>query len=202
MNLTRHISAHPRRASLALILCACVLLVIGVAGLGQGVWIQAKAIAGERLLQRAFERGQITGVPVAPWPWADIRVLARLSVPELGETAMVLASADGEALAFGAGHLPLSAPPGGPGTSVIAGHRDSHFAFLGRLRPGHKVVLENVAGGRSRYRVTGSLVVPWDAAPIDVASAGRHLVLVTCWPLDGLLPGPDRYLVVADAVDA
>ncbi|HSV25464.1 MAG TPA: hypothetical protein VLJ17_20855 [Xanthobacteraceae bacterium] len=40
----------------------------------------------------------------------------------------------------------------------------------------------------------------WDFSGIDPAALGRHLALVTCWPLGSAVPGPLRYVVYADFV--
>lgn len=54
--------------------------------------------------------------------------------------------------------------------------------------------------GRSlRFRVTGARVAPSDASGIDPQAPGRHLALVTCWPLGGLALGPLRLIVEAVA---
>jgi sortase A len=51
------------------------------------------------------------------------------------------------------------------------------------------------------FRVTGMEVVRWDASGIEPRQSGRQLVLVTCWPLDAITPGPLRYLVRTEQVD-
>jgi sortase A len=44
-------------------------------------------------------------------------------------------------------------------------------------------------------------VVRWDQSGIDPQAPGRHLVLVTCWPLNATMSGPLRYLVHAELVE-
>jgi len=56
-------------------------------------------------------------------------------------------------------------------------------------------------GERLRFRVTGRQVVRWDASGIDPAAPGRHLALATYWPFDSALPGPLRFVVLADLVE-
>ena len=77
----------------------------------------------------------------------------------LGGGTIVLAGGSGRTMAFGPGHVDDSARPGGEGNCVLAGHRDTHFAFLRDLEPGDEIVIETVAGARVEYRVTGARVV-------------------------------------------
>ena len=47
------------------------------------------------------------------------------------------------------------------------------------------------------YEMTGSEIVRWDSSNIDAGANGYNLTLATCWPLDGKLSGPMRYVVHA-----
>src|SRR5262249_55988523 len=147
------------------------------------------------LLDRAFAASVETGRPAKPWPWFDSTAEARITVPRLGASAIVLGDASGQALAFGPGHVAGTPAAGEAGTAVYAAHRDTHFAFLGALRPGDAIVVTRRDGHELRFRVTGSRVVRWDRSGIDAHAAGRNLVLATCWPLDAVTHGPDRLLV-------
>ena len=96
------------------------------------------------------------------------------------------------------GHLSDTPDAGDAGIAVYAAHRDTHFAFLGGVAPGDAIVVTRRDGTVARFRVTGTGVVRWDASGIDPGAPGRRLALVTCWPLDAVLPGPLRYVVYAD----
>ncbi|MGE7415272.1 class GN sortase [Methylobacterium tarhaniae] len=182
--------------ALAPLLAAC-----GLALVAQGAWIPAKAALAQALLARAFDRSLAEGGPVRPWPWADTVPVARLALPSLGETYLVLAGASGQALAFGPGQVEGTPDAGEPGTAIYAAHRDTQFRNLGRLRPGDPVEVRRRDGTTIRFRVTGSRIARWDQSGLDPDAPGRRLVLATCWPLDALVPGPERLLVeaVADA---
>ena len=112
---------------------------------------------------------------------------------------VVLSGGSGEALAFAPSHVPGSAAPGERGLSIIAGHRDTHFAVLRALAPGDPIVLERLDGGRTAYRVTGARVLA--RAEWPVASRGpARLALATCWPFNAAVPGqPERFLLLAEA---
>jgi sortase A len=171
------------------------LLATGLILLAQGLWIHAKAMLAQVLLERAFARTLLTGDTVKPWPWADTWPIARIEVPRLGKTAIVLAGSSGQALAFGPGHVELTPDAGERGTAVYAAHRDTHFAFLGKVAAGDEIRVTRRDGATFRYRVTGTSIVHADHSGIDPLAPGHRMVLTTCWPLDATVAGPLRYLV-------
>lgn len=184
-----------RRAGIAL-----VVALLGVAAwhIGQGVWIYAKARLAQHLLQRAWARTRAGDRVVKPWPWADTWPVARLRAVAHGVDLIVLSGASGRTLAFGPGHAHGTALPGDAGTAVVAGHRDTHFAFLRRLRPGEALVVEVPGRAPAVFRVRETAVV--DAR---TAAIGRDdtavLVLLTCYPFDAIRPGGTlRYVVTAE----
>lgn len=186
-----------KRACLAL---ALALALAGGAQLAGAAYIHAKARLAQHLIARAWSSAQ-DGPVRAPWPGADLRPIARLTVPARHVDLYVLDNAGGRALAFGPGHLAGSAAPGGDGNAVIVAHRDTHFAFLAHLAPDDEIDVEAAGGVRARYRVHDVEVV--DRSEVEVASptADARLTLVTCYPFGALRPGtPWRYVVVAERV--
>jgi sortase A len=173
---------------------------LGVVLVGQGLWIHAKAMLAQVLLERAFAATLATGQVVKPWSWADTWPIARITVPRLGENAIVLHGSSGQALAFGPGHVEGTPDAGDPGTAVYAAHRDTHFAFLGSLKLGDDIRVTRSDGATFLFRVTSTAVVRWDNSGIDAHANGRYLILSTCWPLDAAFSGPLRYLVQAEFV--
>jgi len=174
---------------------SALLLATGVVQGVRGGWIHAKAHLAQILLHRSWERTLAGDVEQKPWPWADTWPVARLELPG-GGGHIVLAGATGRNLAFAPGHLDGSSEPGGGGTCVIAGHRDTHFADLDSLEKGQTVVLEDAAGRRRGYRVVKTAVVEESDTWVITDNDGPTLVLVTCWPLDSLLPGGTQRFVV------
>ncbi len=183
----------PLRLTAAALLAAAGLVLTAYA-----LYIPVKAQVAQVLLERAFAESLATGQPVKPWSWADTWPVARISVPRLDESTIVLAGGSGQALAFGPGHLTGTPLPGDRGTSVIAAHRDTHFNFLGDLVPGDEIAVERADGMTGRFRVTGSRVVRFDAFGIDPGAGVRRIVLATCWPLDAVTNGPLRLVVEAE----
>jgi sortase A len=100
------------------------------------------------------------------------------------------------------GHVESTPAAGEPGTAIYSGHRDTHFAFLGKVVIGEEIRVTRRDGRDVGFRVTGTSVVRWDASGIDPLAAGRNLALVTCWPLDATFSGPLRYVVHAQMIGA
>ena len=110
----------------------------------------------------------------------------------------MLAGGSGRTLAFGPGHLGASALPGDVGNSVIAGHRDTHFAFLGDIEPDELIGVESFDGVRHLYKVTGTYIVDSRKGSLQLDTNLSVLTLVTCYPFDALeAGGPLRYVVTA-----
>ncbi len=196
-------SRRARRLALA---AAILLAAAGLWQFGGGLWIQGKAWLAQELIARAWSEAMSTSHSAvdapAPWPWADTRPVARLSVPALGVDEIVLAGASGRTLAFGPGHLDGTALPGRPGLSVLSGHRDTHFRFLRKVRQGTLIRIERPDGSWMDYRVDETRVVDVNNTRILPSATGRpRLLLTTCYPFDAVVPGgPLRYLVLASAV--
>ncbi|KRA65355.1 sortase [Caulobacter sp. Root656] len=190
------------RRRLPFLVPAAMVMAVGLALCGQGLWIPAKAALAQVLLERAFARSVATGQPVKPWPWADTWPVARISFPRLHRSVIVLDGASGQALAFGPGHVAGTPDAGDQGTTVYAAHRDTHFALLGQLKPGDEIQIDRIDGRHVRFRTVAAQTVRWDASGVDPHAPGRALALATCWPLSAKAHGPLRYLVWAKPVKA
>lgn len=189
------------RSRLVYLSVVTVMLLTAGWHIGQGIYIHAKAMLAQTLLERAWRRTAHGEAQVKPWPWADTWPVARLSVPALNVSLIVLAGDSGRTLAFGPGHNFGSAIPGAKGNSLISGHRDTHFRFLQDLQPGDAVLIETPQGQRNIYRVETTAIVDAREAWLEHPSHTSHLNLVTCYPFDAIVPGGNqRYLVTAVAV--
>lgn len=114
---------------------------------------------------------------------------------------IVLNGAYGRTLAFGPALAESSAVPGTSGTTILTGHRDTHFAFLGRLKETDEILLDLPDGSSARYRVRDHRVVDARTDAIRLPDDMEQLVLITCYPFDAILAGgPLRYLVRATRV--
>lgn len=174
----------------------------GLVLIGKGLYIHAKASMAQVLLDRGFERLVTQGGNPRPWPWADFNTEARIVAPRLGESAIVLSDASGEALAFGPARVGGTPEAGQPGTSVIAAHRDTHFSWLGDLRPGDAITVTDRGGVAHLFTVRNARIARNDESGIDASRAGTWLDLATCWPFNANRRGPLRYIVEAELTQA
>ena len=188
---------QPRRSNRwgnAIRLC---LLVVGIQQLGGAAIIKAKAQLAPLLIEVAWlETLQLQDSVVKPWPWADTWPVGRLQVAALDVDLFILEGDSGNALAFGPGRALPSAKLGSGGTTVVGGHRDTHFAFLQQLHKGQLLQLQLPSGEERNYQVDELRVVDASRESLSVDNATNALVLVTCYPFDALQAGgPLRYVV-------
>lgn len=182
------------------LLASVPLLAIAVLSFGEALHIRAKAMIAQRLIERAWQQTLSGTAQSRPWHWADTWPVARLKSDRLRRDLFVLAGAGGGSLAFGPGHYSNTPLPGLGGTSVVAGHRDTHFSFLRDIEAGEALRVQDTSGQWSTYRVRDRLIV--DTRESDVwatAPARDELHLITCYPFDTMAPGgPLRLIVVAE----
>lgn len=190
--------AGNRRAGLIAVSC---LFGLGFWQLGQGAYIPAKAWLAQELMQRAWRKTQDGEGETPPWPWADTWPVARLLAKGGDIELIVLEGGSGRTLAFGPGHLSVSALPGKKGNSIIAGHRDTHFQFLKFMKRGESILVETADGDTHLYRVTDIDVVDSRRGSILIDTESPMLSLVTCYPFETRRAGgPLRYVVTAEMV--
>ena len=149
-----------------------VALLLGALGFaGQGTWLQGKAIVAQWLIAQAWEQQLSSGEQVRPWSWADTWPVAKLTAPD--------------------GSIDI-------GTLVLAGHQDSHFAFMQRLKTGDRLRIQAANGEEYQYRIDSQRVVDSREERIELQHRRAELRLVTCYPFASLNSGgPMRYVVSA-----
>ena len=123
-------------------------------------------------------------------------------VPSKQIDLIVLNGSYGRTLAFGPGYVESSSLPGSAGTTILTGHRDTHFGFLKRLHKQDEIVLETAKGHKLRCVVSERRIVDSRSGTIALDPSQTKLVLVTCYPFDSIMSGgPLRYIVVAEQND-
>jgi sortase A len=183
------------RTAIAIALACAGLWQVACAG-----WIHAKALLAQHLIAAAWEDAQHGGAR-RPWPWADMRPIARMTVASKGVDLYILDSTSPRALAFGPGYLSGTAPPASWGNSVIVAHRDTHFAFLRTLTPDDEIAVEARDGRRARYRVSEVAIVDKGESRVLDEADSAQLTLITCYPFDAIRPGTTlRYIVIATRI--
>jgi sortase A len=179
-----------------------LLFVMGASQLAIGAWIPAKAVLAQVLLERAWQNTKDGGERVRPWPWADTWPVARITLPRLGTSWIVLSGASGRTLAFGPGHTDGSALPGEVGAAIVSGHRNTHFASLRALQVADEIIVERPDGTRIHYHVDELRVADSRSTRLRDPGIGRSLLLVTCWPFDAPTSGGPLRLIASASADA
>ncbi len=137
--------------------------------------------------------------PSAATSARQLPFVAKLEIPSIALSALVVDGVDAQTLRRAVGRIPASSRPGEPGDVALAGHRDSDFRALGQLDRGDPLILRT-GDGEFRYEVESIRIV----APqrIDVLTPADHptLTLVTCYPFHYVGPAPLRYIVRAREV--
>src|SRR4029453_9229449 len=121
---------------------------------------------------------------------------ARLEIPVAGISAIVAAGTDARTLRRGVGHIDGTALPGEPGNVALAGHRDTVFRGLRKLRPEDRIRLIT-ATGSFEYAVASLQAVAPERGALLAASSYPTLTLVTCYPFYFVGPAPLRFIVRA-----
>ncbi len=144
----------------------------------------------------ADERSRAAGGDVVPARSALPGPIGRLEMPRLGLSAVVMEGDDENTLNVAVGHLPDTPLPWQAGNAVLAGHRDTFFRPLRRVRIGDEIHLDTPRG-TFRYRVTRRTVVEPDELWVLDPSPGAALTLITCYPFHFIGPAPRRLVVHA-----
>jgi LPXTG-site transpeptidase (sortase) family protein len=126
----------------------------------------------------------------------NVEVTARLSVPRVGLSVLVVNGDDEASLNLGAGQVPGTAPIGSAGNTVIAGHRDTAFRALRGVKVGDEIRLES---DRSyAYRVNQIRIVDPEEVSVLQDGGSTNLTLITCYPFTFVGDAPKRYIVQAE----
>jgi len=125
--------------------------------------------------------------------------LARLEIPTIDLTALVVDGIDELTLRRAVGRIPSSSRPGEPGDVALAGHRDTDFRSLQRLKQGDRVELAT-SEGKFAYEVEWIRIVAPERVDVLAPDATPSLTLVTCYPFRYVGRAPLRYVVRAREV--
>jgi sortase A len=178
-----------------------VVLWIAVMLMGSGAlmaarsgYFYARGALAQFLLNTAWEKSRRSGRFIKPWSRADTWPVARLTIHSVGLSEVVLKDATRKSLSLGPAHVPVSAPPGSNGNIAIAGHRDSFFRNLDRIKKGDIIELESLRSVRF-YKVDAMEITgPEDTHWVENTQENA-ITLVTCYPFDYIGPAPKRYVV-------
>ncbi len=129
---------------------------------------------------------------------SSLEVTGRLEVPRLGLSVLVVDGDEEQGLNVAAVHLAGTAPVGGAGNAVIAGHRDTAFWPLRNLKVGDLIRVQGPVP--HQYRVRSIQIVDPENTAVLEGSAAPILTLVTCYPFRYIGNAPRRFVVQAQLI--
>ncbi len=141
------------------------------------------------MVQASYQQAGRQIVPLRPGD-----PFGKVAIPRIGLSAMVAEGVDKTTLARAVGHIPGTATPESIGNVALAGHRDTFFRGLGRVRLNDRIELET-AQGKYEYQVVRVAVVDPDQIEILDSSNKSELTLLTCYPFHYLGAAPQRFIV-------
>jgi len=124
-------------------------------------------------------------------------VIAKLEAPSVQMTTTVLEGSDDATLSRGAGHIEDTPFPGQSGNIGIAGHRDTVFRPLRRIKVGDPLEI-TTADRTYHYRISKTLIVGPDDVYVLDPTDRPTVTLVTCYPFDFIGHAPKRFIVQAE----
>lgn len=122
--------------------------------------------------------------------------LGTIQIASLKMKVNLFEGTEAKALSKGAGHYTKSVMPGESDNSVIAGHRDTVFASLGKIKIGSPIKI-TTRYGTYTYRVTGTRIVDRDDRTVIVPTESATVTLSTCYPFRFIGNAPQRFVVSA-----
>jgi sortase A len=123
-------------------------------------------------------------------------LLAKLQIPRLNMSVVVLEGSDDGILKKGPGHIEETAFPGQLGNVGVAGHRDTHFRPLRNIRINDEVIVSTKASTIRYFIDSTQIIHPTDMGILD-PTPGPTLTLVTCYPFEFIGSAPMRFVIRA-----
>ena len=187
-----------------LTVASIILLTTGIAIVGLSVThIQAmNAISGSQVLPgMAFHYStSSTQASMANAVPARGDYIGSITIPVLKKTLPIYQGTETSQLEKGVGHFEGSVLPGQKDNSVLAGHRDSVFSRLGKLKLGDLIII-NTAAGDFTYKVSRFRIVGENDRTVIVPTKTAVLTLSTCYPFFYIGNAPKRYIVSANLIE-
>jgi len=125
--------------------------------------------------------------------------LARLEIPSIDLSTLVVDGVDAVTLRRAVGRVPSSARPGDAGNVALAGHRDTDFRGLQHIHRGDRLSLRT-GDGKFIYEVEWIGIVRPSHTEVLADAGYPTLTLVTCYPFQYIGRAPFRYVVRAREV--
>ena len=127
--------------------------------------------------------------------------LGTIAIPALRTTLPIYEGTEKSQLKKGVGHFEGSVLPGVKDNSVLAGHRDSVFSQLGKLKIGQLIIIDSESGVFT-YRINKFRIVESDDRTVIVPTKEAILTLSTCYPFSFFGNAPKRFIVSASLISS
>lgn len=169
-------------------------------------WLPVKAWLSQELISYSWQqsinsRSSLSNnlnVSIKPWPWADTFPIAELSFKRLQKNIVILNGGDPTTLAFSAGAIAPFNQANSAKPFVVAGHRDSHFAFLEDILMKDVISMTDQYGQSQLYQVEAIDIVDAATGQLPVLANDSSLILITCYPFNGIdQDANERYVITA-----
>ena len=180
-----------------------VLLIIGLLALSYVGYALLDARLYQAEQARRFER-ELKETNLSRAESSSIAVsegspLGRIEISAVGMTTMILEGTEEGTLRRAVGHIRGTPLPGQRGNVALAGHRDTFFRGLRKIRVNDEIKLTTL-NGSYRYRVDSTKVVDPEETEVLDNDDDDILTLVTCYPFDLIGSAPRRFIVRAHKV--
>lgn len=125
--------------------------------------------------------------------------LGTINIPTINKTFNIFEGTESKQLDKGVGHYVKSVMPGLSDNTVLAGHRDTVFAELGKVKLGELIKIR-VREGSFTYKVSAIRIVGKNDRTVIVPTPEATLTLSTCYPFTYIGNAPKRYIVSAKLI--
>lgn len=191
------------------------LLVIGSLVCIHASWLPTKAWLSQQLIHYSWQQSMVqlhkstvsqgktiadiyTPIAVKPWPWADTFPIAELLFERLDKSIVILNGGDPTTLAFSAGAVAPFNQINSTEPFVVAGHRDSHFAFLEDILMKDVISMTDQNGQSQLYQVEAIDIVDASSGQLPILANDSSLILITCYPFTSINnDANERYVITA-----
>ncbi len=185
-------------AALTLSWCAASLLDAGISSA-----LQSRRLEGilQRVIPDGGANGARTGLASATRrEAASSGLVGRIEIASADLSSIIMEGATTATLRRAVGHVDGTAFPGERGNVALAGHRETHFRGLKRVREGDTIRI-TTPDGVFIYAVESTEVVGPDRIDVLRPAVEPTLTLITCFPFNYVGPAPRRFVVHARLVE-
>jgi len=123
-----------------------------------------------------------------------------LSISSAGIDSKVIFGDGDKELLRGIGHFDGSMFPGEGGNVVLAGHRETVFKNLGKVKKNDSIIF-TTNYGKYVYKVSQIKIVPAYDETITAPADKEQITLYTCYPFNAIGNTSERYVVIGELVE-